>query len=81
VTGRLVHTYTGDGRTTGTMRDTFLATELGPGRAPSGLYLDGSVYGLDGQPPIGRAGNWGYMLWVFGRTPGLGTSGHAAARG
>jgi hypothetical protein len=65
VSGRLVHTFTGDGRTTGAMRDTFIATELGPGRAPSGLRLDGAVYGLDGQPPAARGGQWGFMGWIY----------------
>ena len=49
----------------GRMADTYLGGRpLWPESAPSGIFIDGAWYPLDGQPPPARVGSWGDMGWT-----------------
>lgn len=82
MSGRLTDRFTGDGRTSGAMRDTFLGHEQSQG-VPDGAALDGARYGLQGQPPRARMGNWGYIGWIYGWVPRglMSGTGHDASSG
>jgi hypothetical protein len=66
VTGRLVRTFTGDGRTEGAMKDTFMGSESGTAatRTPSGVVIDGNVSQLAGQPPVAQSHGWGDLSFL-----------------
>ena len=65
--GRLVDRFTGDGRTTGAMRDTFIGPEAPARGSAAGIMIDGVTYALAGQAPLQHGGSWGDMSWVFWR--------------
>jgi hypothetical protein len=65
--GALVDRFTGGGRTTGAMRDTFTGPTPGLAPSPSGVVLDSAAYQLDGQPPGATSDGWGDMGWLLWR--------------
>jgi hypothetical protein len=66
--GRLVHTFTGDGRQSGRMIDDHLGQESGTGavcRTPTGVVIDGVAFPLAGQPPVAVSRGWGNLSFLF----------------
>jgi hypothetical protein len=65
--GRLVSRFTGDGRTAGAMKDSFIGHEAGGKRTPSGVIVGGATFQLEGQPPVATTHGWGNLSFLFRR--------------